>query len=72
MIKRLEHFTPFLTQGVLTPLQFVKMVYIDIKGEKEQQALAEEIKESLKTGGDVFPEEELGSFYKPPVNEEQK
>lgn len=71
-LKRLSNFTPFLTQGVLTPLQFVKMVYIDIKGEKEQQALAEEIKESLKTGGDVFPEEELGSFYKPPVNEEQK
>lgn len=72
LIKRLEHFTPFLTQGSMTPLEFVKNVYIDVASEAEQNALAEEIKERLKTGGDVFPEEELGSFYKPPVNEEQK
>lgn len=58
-LKRLANFTPYLTQGVLTPLQFVKMVYLDVVNETEQQALAEEIKESMKAGGEVFSDAEL-------------
>lgn len=59
LLKRLANFTPFLTQGTITPLQFVKMVYIDIKDEAEQMALADEIKENLKSGGEVFSDAEL-------------
>lgn len=59
LLKRLANYTPFLTQGVLTALEFVKKVYIDIKEEDKQIALAEEIKENLKTGSEVFSDADL-------------
>lgn len=59
LLKRLSNYAPYLTQGVITPLQFVKMVYTDITNESEQQALADEIKESMKSGSEVFSDAEL-------------
>lgn len=58
-LKRLQNFSPYLTQGVLTPLEFVKVVYIDITNPSEQEALAEEIKQNLKSSSEVFSDADL-------------
>lgn len=62
LLKRLQNFSPYLTQGTITPLQFVKMVYVDIKEESKQNELAEEIRQNLKSGNEVFSEAELMSL----------
>lgn len=65
-LKRLTNFTPFLTQGVLTAKEFVKNVYLDIKGENEQQALADEISKNLKSSSEVF---DTSNIYNPALSE---
>lgn len=66
LIKRLQNFTPYLTQGTMTPLQFVKNVYLDITQESEQIKLAEEIKASLKASTEVLTDEDIPGLYNPP------
>lgn len=68
-LRRISNFAPFLVQGTLTPLQFVKMVYVEITSESEQQALADEIKENLKSGSEVFSDADLMSFRSNGQNE---
>lgn len=67
--KRLERFSPFVTQGTITPLEFVKLVFIDITEESKQQELAEEIAERIKSGGEVF---DFSNIYDPKKNNEEE
>lgn len=67
-LKRLANFTPYLIQGVLTPLEFVKVVYIDVKGEAEQKALANEINQAIKSSNTVFGDGvDASNIYNPPT-----
>ena len=65
LLKRLQNFTPYLTQGTMTPLQFVKNVYIDITDETEQQTLAEEIAISMKASSEVITDDDVPGLYTP-------
>lgn len=69
LLKRLQNFTPYLTQGTMTPLQFVKNVYIDITDETEQQTLAEEIAASMKASSEVITDDDVPGLYTPPGEE---